>query len=137
MSLALTLWVTGGHAQGNSVEDTPSGDQLQPAPPAASSDPDAPRPGLAEGTLSPGEITGLLARHSHVVNVNIPGRDLQTGIPVPDTGTCALLCAADTRCAAWTYVNPGVQADSAMCWKKGDVPPGRVDECCTSGLARR
>lgn len=46
---------------------------------------------------------------------------------------CAQACAKESKCKAWTYVKPGVQADSAWCWLKDKVPPPTPDENCVSG----
>ena len=51
-----------------------------------------------------------------------------------DASVCQRLCAEDQRCLAWTYVAPGYQEPSAVCWLKNVVPSGtRRDVCCTSG----
>ncbi|MBI4822516.1 MAG: PAN domain-containing protein [Deltaproteobacteria bacterium] len=50
-----------------------------------------------------------------------------------DPGLCRKACAADASCAAYTYVNPGVQGPSARCWLKGEVPEPTPNECCVSG----
>lgn len=47
---------------------------------------------------------------------------------------CQALCAGDPDCASWTYVNPGLQGDLAMCWMKSGVPDGFSNPCCTSGV---
>jgi len=40
------------------------------------------------------------------------------------------------RCLAWTYVAPGYQETSPVCWLKNAIPAGvRTDVCCTSGVA--
>ena len=51
----------------------------------------------------------------------------------PDPQQCREACAADARCLAYTYVNPGVQRAEAMCYLKNVVPAPRRDGCCTSG----
>lgn len=49
---------------------------------------------------------------------------------------CRIACQVHRRCRAWTYVRPGVQADSAKCWLKSSVPAARKDNCCTSGVLK-
>jgi len=49
---------------------------------------------------------------------------------------CQNACRADSKCAAWTYVKPGVQGEKARCWLKSDVPPRSKNDCCTSGIER-
>jgi hypothetical protein len=47
---------------------------------------------------------------------------------------CQAACRADTRCAAWTYTQPG--SGSARCSLKPVIPPQVADACCTSGIER-
>jgi len=49
---------------------------------------------------------------------------------------CQTTCKNDTRCRAWTYVKPGVQASNAMCHLKNTVPNATSCEYCTSGVVR-
>jgi PAN domain len=49
---------------------------------------------------------------------------------------CQAACRADAKCAAWTYVKPGVQGPQARCWLKSQVPQATQNECCTSGVER-
>ncbi len=53
-----------------------------------------------------------------------------------DPQLCQAACRADAKCAAWTYVKPGVQGPQARCWLKGQVPQATQNECCTSGVER-
>jgi hypothetical protein len=56
--------------------------------------------------------------------------DLTSGRPEE----CRDACMADANCAAFTFVNPGVQGPSARCWLKNPVPPPTPDGCCVSGV---
>ena len=47
---------------------------------------------------------------------------------------CSKLCYADASCAAWSYVEAGIQGPSPMCWLKNVVPEPSLDTCCTSGV---
>jgi hypothetical protein len=49
---------------------------------------------------------------------------------------CQDACRSDAKCAAWTYVNPGVQGPQPRCWLKSQVPQATQNECCTSGIER-
>jgi hypothetical protein len=70
-------------------------------------------------------------------NVNLPGRDYaNVTLPQPDPAACQAACKADGRCAAWTYVLPGVQGPQARCWLKNAVPAQTPDGCCVSGIER-
>ena len=67
--------------------------------------------------------------------IDRPGMDIaQTPLAVADPLACQALCAGDPDCVAWTYVNPGLQGDLAICWTKSGVPDGFANDCCTSGV---
>lgn len=51
-----------------------------------------------------------------------------------DSRICQNACVGEAGCAAWTYVEPGVQASSGRCWLKASVPGARQHEECTSGV---
>lgn len=70
-------------------------------------------------------------------DVDRPGGDYTSlRLKTPDPLLCQARCAQDLSCLAWTYVKPGYQNKSAMCWLKNVVPKGiRRDVCCTSGVA--
>jgi len=68
-------------------------------------------------------------------NVDRPGSDFANfDLPQPRPELCREACLRDGRCAAFTYVNPGVQGPSARCWLKNPVPAARPSNCCVSGL---
>ena len=48
---------------------------------------------------------------------------------------CQKACAEDPKCKAYTWVKPGVQATSAVCWLKSSVPNKPVYNAnCVSGI---
>ncbi|MCB1627386.1 MAG: PAN domain-containing protein [Xanthomonadales bacterium] len=64
-----------------------------------------------------------------------PGSDYRDfDLDQADPAQCAMACDGDAQCAAWTYVQPGVQGDSARCWLKNQVPDPVASDCCISGL---
>jgi len=67
-------------------------------------------------------------------NVDRPGSDYRNfDLPYPRAEDCRDACLSDPGCAAFTYVNPGVQGPSARCWLKNSVPASRYSDCCVSG----
>ena len=46
---------------------------------------------------------------------------------------CEAACKADAKCAAWTYVKPGVQRPHAVCFLKSVVPAVSNNACGVSG----
>jgi hypothetical protein len=50
---------------------------------------------------------------------------------------CEDACKADTKCLAWTYVKPGIQASQARCYLKSIVPAISDNTCCVSGTKIR
>lgn len=90
-------------------------------PPAAGEEASAPPAATRGGTVEPG--------------IDRPGMDIaQIPMSVADPLMCQALCAEDAACLAWTYVNPGLQGDQAVCWTKSGVPDGFENPCCTSGV---
>jgi hypothetical protein len=66
-----------------------------------------------------------------------PGNDYRDfDLLNPDPELCKAACASDADCAAWTYVHPGVQGESARCWLKNPAPEAVADACCISGLGQ-
>lgn len=71
-------------------------------------------------------------------NTNLPGKDyrnfkVEGEDPVPQV--CFIACQGDPECAAWTYVQPGIQGTSAVCWLKKEVPANALkDDNCISGI---
>lgn len=53
-----------------------------------------------------------------------------------DVALCQARCDLDSRCKAWTYVNPGFQGKRAKCYLKDRVPKRRKSDCCSSGVSR-
>jgi len=64
---------------------------------------------------------------------NRPGGDLRHWSST-DPQQCALSCADDKQCRAFTWVKPGVQGPDAQCWLKSTMSAPVRDPCCTSGV---
>jgi hypothetical protein len=64
---------------------------------------------------------------------NRPGLDYNH-FDTDSWAACEKACAADTTCAAWSYVNPGIQGPRGRCWLKGRVPNPVTDANVVSGV---
>jgi hypothetical protein len=64
---------------------------------------------------------------------NRPGLDYKH-FDTDSWAACEKACAADTTCAAWSYVNPGIQGPRGRCWLKGRVPNPVTDANVISGV---
>lgn len=51
--------------------------------------------------------------------------------------TCEASCADEQRCAAWTYVRPGIQGPRGRCWLKTSVPHPVDNQHAVSGVRYR
>jgi hypothetical protein len=54
-------------------------------------------------------------------------------LTIADADLCRAACGTEQKCAAYTYVKPGVQGARARCWLKTTVAAAKNDDCCTSG----
>jgi hypothetical protein len=50
---------------------------------------------------------------------------------------CEGACKDDAKCAAWTYIKPGLQRPQARCCLKNVVPAVSDNVCCVSGTKIR
>jgi len=67
--------------------------------------------------------------------INLFGADYSSSwLESGDPTECQNACRSDAKCAAWTYVQPGLQGPQARCWLKGRVPQQFQNQCCTSGV---
>ena len=64
---------------------------------------------------------------------NRPGDDYRT-FSASEPQVCQDACAGEAQCVAYTFVKPGVQAATGMCWLKDRVPPPNPDANCISGV---
>ena len=70
-------------------------------------------------------------------NTDRPGNDIRN-IPFNgDAQACLKLCNRERDCRAWTFVKPGVQGPSAVCFLKAPIPRAVANQCCTSGVIRK
>lgn len=67
--------------------------------------------------------------------IDRPGNDYRRfDLPVADPAICQATCRDEAQCVAWTFVKPGVQAESARCWLKNPQPAQVANDCCISGV---
>lgn len=72
-----------------------------------------------------------------LTGINLPGSDYYTfQVKSAEPRPCQRACRADQLCAAWTYIEPGMQGAQARCSLKNRVPPQVPAACCTSGIER-
>jgi len=70
-----------------------------------------------------------------VANKDRPGNDIAaTQLPAADPNLCYQKCQANSSCAAWVYVKPGVQGPTAECYLKNIVAAPVNDTCCITGV---
>jgi hypothetical protein len=97
---------------------------------------DVPKPKPSNCCVS-GKLAGL---HAFVgtfePSTDIPGSDYRVGaLATADPKLCQAACARDESCTGFTYVNPGVQGPTAICYLKEGVLERKTGEaCCTSGI---
>jgi hypothetical protein len=67
-----------------------------------------------------------------VDGVNLPGHDY-AHFDAPSAFVCRTTCGGESRCQAYTWVKPGIQGPSGVCWLKHTLPRIVKDTCCDSG----
>ena len=117
LALPLSLFVLA--ACGQAADETEAG-----AP--------ADAPAAESATQTP--ATTLPAPGALEVGFDRPGYDFESLRDREDAAACQAACEENERCVAFTWVEPGVQADTAICWLKDQVPGTVAGECCTSGV---
>ncbi len=79
---------------------------------------------------APAPAAGIL-----LSGINLYGADYSSfWVESPEPKLCQNACRSEAKCAAWTYVQPGVQGKQARCWLKTRVPQQFQNQCCTSGV---
>lgn len=69
-------------------------------------------------------------------NTNMPGSDYRWFTLAPyAAAACQMVCNRDHQCAAWTFVQAGIQGPMARCYLKSAKPSPVSDRCCVSGFA--
>ena len=123
--MVLALALAGMTACGQSAgDDATKEGAAAPETPAAES-PAAPAAPALTPTVAPGELE---------IGFDRPGADVGTLYDVADAEGCRRECEALEECRAFTWVQPGIQADTPVCWLKDRAPPPIEAEWATSGV---
>jgi hypothetical protein len=69
------------------------------------------------------------------LNVDRPGGDYNHFF-MDTPHHCLDACSSDPQCAAWSWVKPGIQGPSGVCWLKNTMPPAVDNSCCQSGTVQ-
>ncbi len=121
--------VSGVKAGAEAWQSSPPPPPVAPPPPVEAAPPPPPAPVYQAPAPMP------MGGHGLEPGVNRPGSDYRSfDLPSPNPQICHDACRNEAMCAAFTYVNPGVQSANARCWLKNAVPQPVPDGCCTSGI---
>lgn len=82
-------------------------------------------------------ISGVKVMGPREVNTDRPSGNLRPGFPSPTDGQCESACKADRNCGSYTWVKPGIQAATGMCWLKRGRVRRQGNDCCISGVKLR
>jgi hypothetical protein len=69
-------------------------------------------------------------------HTNRPGSDYKN-FEIDSWKTCESACSGEQKCAAWTYVRPGIQGPRGRCWLKVKVTHPVGDKSTISGVKFR
>lgn len=99
----------------------------------------SPAPGAVSDTCC---VSGLRSGPSESIpagaqnNVDRPGNDFDRIAGAGMTpGVCKSRCDGNPNCRAWTYVRPGFQGPTPVCYLKRPAPGAVSDACCVSGVS--
>jgi hypothetical protein len=68
-------------------------------------------------------------------NTDRPGNDYNGfRLSSPQFELCRDACGKDPKCTGYSYVNPGVQGPTAVCYLKSPLPAPNPSSCCISGV---
>ncbi|WP_224240199.1 PAN domain-containing protein [Hyalangium gracile] len=70
-----------------------------------------------------------------VDGVDLPGRDYAR-FAAPSAKSCRLSCGGDSACQAYTWVKPGFQGPTGICYLKNAEPAIVKNPCCDSAPRR-
>jgi hypothetical protein len=87
---------------------------------------------LLSGGLVLSWLTAFPETALAVSGTNLPGKDY-AHFPAPSAFVCRTTCGGESRCQAYTWVRPGIQGPSGVCWLKYSLPNIVKDPCCDSG----
>jgi hypothetical protein len=88
------------------------------------------RAALQRSTLPSFSSTNVL------VGLNLFGHDYRSFRTLNDNGAqCSATCNSEAQCRGWSWVKPGVQGASAMCWLKDSLPVANNDSNTNSGIS--
>ncbi len=81
-------------------------------------------------------VSGIVSTYSDIeYGIDRQGSDYRNfDLAQPNPELCQIECQNDSRCQAWTFVNPGYQGPQARCWLKDQVPDATRNDCCVSGI---
>lgn len=80
-------------------------------------------------------ISSAQADELFEVNTSRPGSSYRHfELSETDPVLCKKACEREVQCRSWTYVNPGIQGNKAVCWLKNDIPQPAYNICCISGI---
>lgn len=69
------------------------------------------------------------------LGINRPGQDIRS-VKTETPKECHQVCAGEPECVSFTWVQPGIQGPSGVCWIKRGAPDPKNDSCCVSGLLK-
>ena len=82
-------------------------------------------------------ISGVKVMGPQEINVDRPGGNLRPGFPSVTSSQCESACERDRACGSYTWVKPGIQATTGMCWLKRGRVRRTENDCCISGVRLR
>ncbi len=84
-----------------------------------------------------GSTSSLMRKEGLEFGIGRTGQDYRSfWVSEPNPRICQRVCVRESRCRAFTYVEPGVQGNQARCWLKRGVPSADARAGRVSGVVR-
>lgn len=82
-------------------------------------------------------ISGVRVMGPAEIGIDRPGNDLKPGFATTTFSQCESACRNEKDCKSYTWVKPGLQAQTGMCWLKRGRMRKQDNDCCVSGVRLR
>lgn len=93
-----------------------------------------------DGLYNFGPCKGYASTFKATMEPSLPNTAFMGGdyrfTPIETPESCSDICGMEAQCQSFSYVPPGTQGPTAVCWLKSSVPPATPAPGLVSGVKR-